>query len=124
MLFKLIKPKHYFILAFLWFILILFLSLIPNGAPDKIQIVNFEMRLDYILHFFVYLPLGFFVVKWSMSKQNGSQVLYTIMLLLTYSMLPELMHYFIPYRTFNPYDLLSNTTGIIAGCLIAISIKD
>ncbi len=123
MLFKLIKPKHYFILAFLWFILILFLSLIPNSTPDKIQFVNFEMRLDYLLHFLIYLPLGFALMKWSMPKRNNSKYFYAIILFLTYSILPELVQYFIPYRTFNPYDLLFNISGMIVGCLIVVSIN-
>ena len=102
--------------------LILLLSVIPNSTPDRILLANFnfEMRLDYLLHFFIYLPLGFALMKWSKVKHNGAQIFYTVILLLTYSILPEAVQYYIPYRTFNPYDLLFNMAGTIVGCLIII----
>ena len=78
------------------------------------------MRLDYLLHLLIYLPLGYALMRWGLTKRNTKELISTIILLLLFSMLPETLQYTISYRTFNPYDLLFNLVGTITGCLIVV----
>ncbi len=117
-----ISPKNYLIFSLIWFTLILVLSVLPSSTPDTLTIDRFEFRMDYLLHFLIYLPLGYALMRWGLSNRNAKGLIYTIILLLLFSMLPEALQYIIPYRTFNPYDLLFNLAGTICGCLILIMI--
>ena len=117
-----IQPKHYLIFSLIWFTLILVLSVLPSSTPDTLAIDRFEFRLDYLFHFLIYLPLGFALMKWGLGKRKTKELRYTILLLLLFSILPEVLQYTISYRTFNPYDLLSNLAGTIAGCITAVVI--
>jgi VanZ family protein len=105
-----LKPRFQFIFFIVWFILILILSVIPDNSPDTLKINMYELRLDYLKHFFVYLPLGFFLLS---IRRNT--VILTILLGLFVVSLPEVLQYFIPYRAYNPFDLLANFVGLICG---------
>ena len=117
-----ITRKHYFIFSLIWFTVILFLSILPSSTSDTLALEGFEMRLDYLLHFLIYFPIGFAMMRWNKGDRKSKEVIYTIILLLFFSMVPELLQYFIPYRTFNPFDLLFNMAGTIVGCLTVILI--
>lgn len=94
------------------------LSVIPDNTPDVIEINIYEFRIDYLKHFLVFLPAGFSL--WGLSKK-GITIL--ISAALVSSLLPEIVQYFIPYRTYNPFDMLSNLIGLVVGYLIFISIR-
>ena len=113
------KPRIYFFLFAAWFLIILVLSLIPDNSPAKIEVQGFEMRLDYLMHFGVYFPLGFFLKKSTLSIRHYLFVL----LLLVVTALPESLQLFVPYRTFNPIDLLFNLFGAISGFLFAFVLR-
>lgn len=44
-------------------------------------------------------------------------------LILIYGSILELIQYFLPYRTFNPYDLLANIIGVSIGCILFFSFR-
>ena len=105
------KSKIYFFLFLIWFLIILVLSVIPDNSPNKIQVQGFEMRLDYLMHFGVYFPLGFFLKKSMLSIRH----IFFVLLLLAVTAIPESLQLFVPYRTFNPIDLMFNLLGAVAG---------
>jgi VanZ family protein len=109
------KPRIYFFLFLGWFLTILVLSVIPDNTPDKIHVQGFEMRLDYLMHFGVYFPLGFLLKKSALSLRPWLFVV----LMLGVAALPESLQLFIPYRTFNPNDLMFNVLGAVSGYLFA-----
>jgi VanZ family protein len=113
------KPRFYFIIFIIWFLIIIVLSVIPDNSPDKIQVQGFEMRLDYLMHFGVYFLLGFFLKKSTISIPYY----FFILLLLFVAALPESMQLLISYRTFNPIDLLFNLLGAILGYLFAFVVR-
>lgn len=107
------KPRFQFIFFMAWFSLILILSIIPDNSPDTLKIDLYELSLDYLKHFFVYLPLGF---SFMCIKRNAT--ILNILLVLLVVSLPEVLQYFIPYRTYNPFDLLANFIGTITGIVL------
>jgi len=88
-----IGRKYYIIFFLVWYCLILVL-----------------WRLDYPKHLIVFLPLGFSLVR----IKPESNILF-IFIGLIVGALPELIQYFIPYRAFNPLDVVSNILGLLAG---------
>ncbi len=102
-----------------WFLLIVVLSVVPDNSPDRIQVgEGFAFRLDYVLHLLIYLPLGFFQRK---SNLPGG-FFYTLIILLTTAALPETLQLAVPYRTFNPIDLMLNISGAVLGLLAAVTV--
>lgn len=115
-----IKPKHYIIFAIIWFAVIVILSVIPDDTPNTVNLIKFEIRLDYLLHFLIYLPLGFALMKWSYLNKKKYYFLCFISLFLFMGIIPEIVQLFIPYRTFNPYDLLFNLAGVLSGIIVVL----
>ncbi len=113
------KSRVYFFFFLFWFLVILVLSVIPDDSPSKIQAGGFEMRLDYLMHFGVYFPLGFFLKKSTLSIRYY----FFILLLLVVSAVPETLQLAISYRTFNPIDLLFNLIGAVSGFLFGFIIR-
>lgn len=77
------------------------------------------MRLDYLMHFGVYFPLGFFLNKSSLSIQYY----FFVLLLLVVTAVPEALQLFVPYRTFNPIDLMFNLLGAVLGFLFGFVVR-
>jgi glycopeptide antibiotics resistance protein len=100
-------------LFLIWFFVIMVLSVIPDNTPDHFQIEGYEFRLDYLKHFFVFLPLGFLLL--SLRRPGIFATILTGVLVVS---IPEVIQYFLPYRTFNPMDLAFNAIGFIFGVFI------
>ncbi len=113
------KSRIYFFAFLFWFLVILVLSVIPDNSPAKIEAGGFQMRLDYLMHFGVYFPLGFFLKKSTLSIRHYIFVL----LLLVVTAVPETLQLFVPYRTFNPIDLLFNLIGAVSGFLFGFIVR-
>jgi len=97
-------------LFIIWFVVIMVLSVIPDNTPDKFHIEDYEFRLDYLKHFFVFLPLGFLLLSLRFSG------IFTFALIgVLAASIPEFSQYFLSYRTFNPMDLAFNAIGFVFG---------
>lgn len=86
------------------------LSVIPDNTPDYIKLDIYEFRIDYLKHFLVFLPLGFLLLS---MKRFG--LLLIVLLSMVVVSIPEIVQYFLSYRTFNPIDMVSNCIGFVFG---------
>ena len=106
-----------------WLIIILTTNVIPLGN-DINKIINkpvFKFRLDYLIHFcsfLIFIPLYFIEVRRGGPIFSKKPVLKYILIVGSSAILFECIQYFLPYRTFNPMDLISNLTGAIIGTII------
>ena len=113
--------KYKFIFYFCNFILI-FLYLFPgsilgwlfhNNLSQQPQITsdfyfsNLKMSTNHVYAFFVFSIIGFFSYK----KLNQLKVLSTYLVFL--SIILEILHLFIPQRTFQYSDLFGNLLGVL-----------
>ena len=120
---NIIQNKQLFGIVFwLWFSFILIISLIPNIFPMEISVEEQKtIRLDYLFHFIAYGILGLFFLLWKSDKEFRLPVK-TIWIFLIggflLASLSELSQLFIPGRSFNPYDFISNNLGVLAGGLL------
>jgi VanZ family protein len=86
----------------------------------------FEVRLDHLLHFAVYFLIGMYFLAGKIlglnlfSSKPAMKFLASILLL---AAVTEMVQIWIPSRSFNIFDLVSNAIGVISGVLIAGLVK-
>ncbi len=74
-------------------------------------------RWDYFEHFFLYLaiPILYFFSKGAYLNRIIKKTYQIFLIGLLFACLTELQQFFIEGRTFNPVDLVLNTSGFIIG---------
>lgn len=122
------KEKLFRYLFWFWLILIITLSSIPFFSAPKVEIkqFHFEIRLDYIFHFTIYLIFSiiFFLWKINGKKQRKFHILAIIVILsIILAVFDEFHQKLIPGRTFNPIDLVYNCAGLFTGFIFSIIIS-
>jgi len=93
-------------------------SISPDSALNNIYIIS--IRLDYLLHFAVFIPWVFLLWKMvgvSFSSNLQATLLYIILGLL-FATANEAVQYLLPYRAFNINDLLANGLGVLLGSVL------
>lgn len=100
--------------------LITIASVIPHGFDAKTIIVVF-VGLDKIVHFlgFACLLLLAFATSKHLSFWRGVRLAAYVLI---FGAAIEFVQCYIPYRTFNPVDILANLCGVVFGVLIWIII--
>ena len=112
-------------LFWIWLILILSVSSIPDLPGPELTTEDTLFRLDYLIHLIEYFFLVMFFLFWQGSKVyriSKSFVLFTIIGVLLIATLDEFHQMWIPGRTFNPVDMYANYTGIVIGFLFSFII--
>ena len=106
-----------------WLIIVLATNVIPLGN-DINKVIHkpvFKFRLDYLIHFCSFLvctPLYLIGVRKGSPIFSQKPVLKYLSIIGSSAILFESIQYFLPYRTFNPMDLISNLIGSIIGTII------
>ncbi len=100
-------------------------SIVPKFFPQHVTITpEFSFRLDYVLHFLSYFFLALFLTSWKFAKNNIFRLILIVIIFgMVISSIFEFIQYFLPNRTFNPYDMLCNFSGFIIGLLLSIIIE-
>lgn len=99
-----------------WLVTIIVLSSIPNlKNPDVEMLTNFDFRIDYILHFSVYVVLALLYGAKQVFK--GEEITFNTLKkpffwLILFAALEEGHQYFITGRTLNPVDFFYNVLGL------------
>ena len=104
-------------------IIVVILHVIPIGSGDINALNKTEigtLRLDYLLHALVFIPWA--IIVWLIYGINfwetpGKAFLWLFAGIL-FAAGAEYIQYFLPYRTFNIYDVLGNVTGVIIGASV------
>ena len=111
-------PVSFFVYLFLtltWFLVILYLLLYYQ--PDGSTYSKFRY-LDKLIHFFL-----FFVQSFTLSQTIylyrgylGFKIfVFIIIILLSFGVITEVQQLYIPFRTFDYYDLITNIIGVVTG---------
>jgi VanZ family protein len=107
----------------LYILFLVLLSVLPINSASSSSLNHIfvvSIRLDYLLHCLVYLPLVSFA--W-MDKEidifkTPVKAVAWIVILLIFAAVTEGLQYFLPYRAFNINDLLANSLGVVIGFVI------
>ena len=111
-------PVSFFVYLFLtltWFIVIQYLLLYYQ--PDGSTYSKFK-HLDKLIHFIL-----FFVQSFTLSQAiylfkgyfSFKIYFFIIIILLSFGIITEVQQLYIPFRTFDYYDLITNIIGVVTG---------
>ena len=102
------------IIYILLMILIGIMSIIPDTALDKVSDTYKLFSGGYLFHILGYGVFCFFALMYNITYQRHS--LFIMLLFISiYSIILEVIQYFLPYRTFNLYDILASLIGVAVG---------
>ena len=101
-----------------WLLVVLVLNVVPlgNELNQDLTTIRFVFRLDYVLHSLSFLV---FALIWALGKIKGIcwfetyEVLKFGWIVFISAISIELLQIFIPYRTFNPMDMIANLFGAL-----------
>ena len=110
-----------------WLIIVVFLNVVPLGNEINRDLTakRFIFRLDYVVHSLTFLA---FAWVWVFGKvknvcwYESYEVLKFGGIVFVSAVGVELLQIFIPYRTFNPLDMMANLFGAIL-CILFILIS-
>jgi VanZ family protein len=110
-------------LLIIWLVFIIVVSSVPSLPTPKINTGKVVIRLDYLFHLCEYGALAFLAFLSFAGKEFNlafSKYLLITLYLVLFAIFDELHQKLIPGRSFNPKDILSNITGILAGTIFCI----
>ena len=114
--------KHIKLLTWLYLLLLVLLSVLPiNSGVTLNNTYVVELRLDYLIHALVLLPLPVFLTL-SLGDRSGFWI-WVISFCLLIVLFTEGIQMLLPYRTFNINDLLGNGAGALVGLIPAVYVK-
>ena len=111
------KRLKVFFIAYTTIIVLLAILPINNSGSVINNTYIVSVRLDYLLHFAIFLPWMFLL--WKIAEVSGKNNFYNtvlyILLGLAFAVATEMIQYFLPYRAFNINDMIANGLGIMIG---------
>lgn len=118
----LLRPYSKYLLL-LWAIAMIIVSSTPNIVVPKIHTAHAVIRLDYLIHFLEYgllTGLSFLTFTGEKFTTGLSKTLKIAIILIIFAIIDEFHQKLIPGRSFNPRDLYSNISGIVAGIIVSV----
>ena len=117
--------RHKNFLFYSYTILLVLLAVLPiNSSGSSINhtfIVS--IRLDYLLHFAIFIPWVFLLQKVTQLNLRSfpAKTLGWLVVGVLFALSTEAIQYPLPYRAFNINDLLANGLGVVLGFVFFIS---
>jgi len=118
-----VKKQFWGYLFIAWLVLIIIGTLYPKIPNLKIENDWFELRLDYIIHFSIYLIMAKLLVLWQYPPSKKFLSRFWLIIIATGivgAIALEFVQNYIPGRTTNPIDALSNAIGYIIGAFLSV----
>ena len=95
----------------LWVVAVTVLSVLSYSVSnDLLMSVKFTSS-GFVMHGIAYF-LGMLLCFLAFGAKNISFVVWTGLLVFLYGVILEVVQFYLPYRTFNPKDIIANTLGI------------
>ena len=116
------KFYFYFLCSFIWFLLIIYLTIFyKSNSNDIIEFPYF----DKLVHFSLFFIQSTFITKTYISRNLNSEKLMTkiIFYLLIFCFSVEFIQIYIPYRSFEILDLTSNIIGLLSGAFFVLFLE-
>lgn len=90
---------------------LLLISVLPVEGPKMNVAVSDKVGHAVAYLLFSYVALRAFASRWG---YGGKSALAAVFLAFSYGALLELWQHFLPYRSYEPLDLLSNSVGVVS----------
>ena len=108
----------YLSLSTFWFILIVYAMVFYNNTLD---LRESPLYFDKFIHFFLFFIQSLLITKSVMIYDINLVYRYKFLILFSLSLfaiITECQHYFIAYRNFDIFDMLTNIIGVIIGVFL------
>ncbi len=103
------------ILFLIYVITLVILLIMPTDGSIKLNLYFFGIRTDHFIHASLFLPfLPYFRLK-QKTKINFREFLKFYMLGIAFAISCETIQMLVPYRSFDPTDIVANVIGISLG---------
>jgi len=109
-----------------WLIIVVVFNVIPLGKETNRSLSGnkiYQFRLDYVVHSLTFLVFAWIWVLGKIKNVcwfEGNEVLKFGGIVFVFAMGLELLQIFIPYRTFNPMDMIANIVGALLAMLFIL----
>ncbi len=104
-----------------WMLIIMVFSILPNFNSGVIQLTSYKLTTSgFFIHLFSYFIATLLCSK-AFRKVSFNFILTSVVIISLYGILLEVVQLFLPYRTFNYYDILANFVGIALGTAIFVT---
>jgi glycopeptide antibiotics resistance protein len=117
--------RHIKLLFYSYTVILILISVLPiNSSGSSINhIFVVSIRLDYLLHFAIFIPWVFLLQKITQLNLRSvpAKTLGWLVVGVLFALSTEAIQYLLPYRAFNINDLLANGFGVILGFVFFIS---
>ncbi len=109
----------------IWLAALIFMNTYPFGESTSVVLSGNKLifRLDYLLHATLILVFAWVYVWGRIRNENAFhdyEVFWVIAISLFSAVCLEGIQVFLPYRKFNPLDMLSNVIGALTGSLVIL----
>ena len=108
----------YLSLSIFWFILIVYSMVFYNNTSDLRDV---PLYFDKFIHFFLFFIQSLLITKSVMIYDINLVYRYKFLILFSlflFAIIIEYQHYFIIYRNFDIFDMLTNIIGVITGVFL------
>ena len=115
---NLLRLKYKFFFLIYTVVLILLAVLPINSSESAINNTNVvSIRLDYLLHFAVFIPWMFLLRRYSgvSFRADAGKAVLLLLAGIGFAVANEAVQYVLPYRAFNINDLVANSVGVVLG---------
>ena len=106
-------------IAISYTVVIIILSILPINSGDSVLNDRFilSIRLDYMVHFALFIPWMLLIWIFTGARFNDTPVkaFGWVLAGLILAVSSEYLQYFLPYRAFNINDLAANSMGVLLG---------
>ena len=103
-----------------WILLLTIFSVLPSFNSGVIQLTSYKLTSSgFFLHLFSFFIAALLCFN-AFKHGSFNFVLTSGVLIILYSILLEVIQIFLPYRTFNYFDILANSVGIGLGIIIFV----
>ena len=116
------KGKGFYI-ASCYIALIFLIAVLPINPEQSTANTTYflGLRLDYVFHILFFIPWMSFTFLFD--QPSIRKLWFWFLGGLLFAACAEGLQYFTPYRSFNFKDLMSNTCGLILGCVCLLFLK-
>ncbi len=115
------KFYFYFLCSVIWFIVIIYLTIFYRSTSN---VISFPYS-DKIVHFILFFVQSTFITKTYIARNFKSDKLMTkiIFYLLFFCFSVEFIQIYLPYRSFELLDLISNIIGSLSGAFFVFFLE-
>ena len=104
-----------------WVVAVTVLSVLSYSVSNDLLVLVKLTSSGFLMHCIAYFA-GMLLCYWAFDKKNVSFVLWAGLMIFLYSVVLEAVQVYMPYRTFNVYDVVANGVGVVFFVIIWVII--